>query len=78
MLLQEPLLGSRRLIIIERGGVSLHIVTERLQLGDDLLVVELNALSLELLGNFVDALLRHTDRSIAFFGTAPRAAGAAP
>jgi hypothetical protein len=40
--------------------VALDVVTKRRELGDDLLIVELNAVVLELFGNFVNALLRHT------------------
>jgi hypothetical protein len=39
--------------------VALDVVTERRKLVYDLLVVELNAVALELLGDFMDALLRH-------------------
>jgi hypothetical protein len=59
-LLQDLLDRSGSLIILERGRVALDVVTERHQLGHDLLVVELNTVVLELLGDFVDALLRHT------------------
>jgi len=59
-LVQDLLDGGRCLIILQRAGVTLDVVTERRQLGDDLFVVELNAMGLELFGDFVDALLRHT------------------
>jgi hypothetical protein len=59
-LLQDSLDRSRGLIVIQRRRVALDVVAERRQLGHDLFVVELNAMTLELLGDFVDALLRHT------------------
>jgi hypothetical protein len=40
--------------------VALDVVPERRQLGDDLFIVELNAVALELFRDFVNALLRHT------------------
>jgi hypothetical protein len=59
-LVQDLLDRSRGLIVIERGRVALDVVTQPRELGNDLLVVELNAVVLELFGNFVNALLRHT------------------
>jgi hypothetical protein len=62
------LLGDDRLdrrgglIVLERARVALHVVTERDELLDDLLVVELDPEGLELFRNFMDTLLRHTDQ----------------
>jgi len=59
-LLQDLLDRSRGLIVIKRRRVALDVVPERRELGDDLFVVELNAVALELFRDFVNALLRHT------------------
>jgi hypothetical protein len=40
--------------------MALDVVAERHELGHDLFVVELDPMVLELLGNLVNALLRHT------------------
>jgi hypothetical protein len=40
--------------------VALDVVAEPNKLGHDLFVIELDPVVLELLGNFVNALLRHT------------------
>src|SRR5262249_14278612 len=48
------------LVIFERAGVALNVVAQGNELVDDLLVVELNALSFELPRNLMYALLRHT------------------
>jgi hypothetical protein len=59
-LLQDLLDSGVGLIVIERRRVALDVVTKRRQLGNDLFVVELNAVALELFRDFVNALLRHT------------------
>jgi hypothetical protein len=58
-LVQNLLDGGGRLVVIQRGRVALDVVTERSELVYDLLIVELNAVALELLGDFMNALLRH-------------------
>ena len=58
-LLHDPLDRGRGLVVLERARVALHVVTEGRQLGDDLLVVEIDAEGLQLLGNLVHPLLRH-------------------
>ena len=54
------------LVVLERAGVTLDVVAERGELGDDLTVVQLDAEGLELPGDFVNALLRHKPLSAVF------------
>ena len=58
-LLDDALDRGRGLVVLERARVALHVVAECRQLGDDLLVVEIDAEGLQLLGNLVNSLLRH-------------------
>jgi hypothetical protein len=52
--------GGQRLVVFQRARMALDVVPERHQLVDDFLIVELDAVPLELFGDFVDSLLRHT------------------
>jgi hypothetical protein len=57
---EDPLIGGRGLVVLERGRVALDLrVAELVELLDELLVGELDPMLLELLPELVDALLRH-------------------
>jgi hypothetical protein len=47
------------LIVLEGGRVALHVVAERVELLDELLIRELDAVLLQLLPELVDPLLGH-------------------
>src|SRR5262249_13055396 len=52
--------GGVGLVVFERAGVAFDVVAQRDELADHFFIVELNALRLELPGNLMYALLRHT------------------
>jgi len=60
-LLEDLLDGDVRLILIQGGRVALDIEIEALELVDELLVVHLDPVSLQLLGDLMYALLGHSN-----------------
>jgi hypothetical protein len=58
-LADDPLERGLSLVVLERGRVALHVVAERVELLDELLVGELDAVLLQLLSELMDPLLGH-------------------
>ena len=56
----DPLDRGVGLIVLERAGMALDVVPEGQQLGDDLLVVELNPMGFQLFCDFMNPFLCHT------------------